>query len=68
MGSTGYTTANVLFEVASVQGNVGLNAGIAAPGIPDALKVAFIVSMWAGRLEFIPVIVAAKTLVEEVTG
>ena len=68
LDSTGYTTANVLFEVASVQGNVGLGAGIVGPGMPDALKVAFAVSMWAGRLEFIPLLVATKTLLREVGG
>lgn len=68
LDSTGYTTANVLFEVASIQGNVGLSAGVVGPGMPDALKVAFAVSMWAGRLEFIPLVVAARTLLREVGG
>ena len=66
--STQYTLSNVLFEVASVQGNVGLSAGVVAPTMPDALKAAFVVSMWAGRLEFIPVVVTAKTLARELRG
>lgn len=62
----GYTTANVLFEVASLQGNVGLSAGIVEPDLPGTLKVAFMVAMWAGRLEIIPVVVTGKVVVEEV--
>lgn len=44
-GDSGYTVANVLFEVASVQGNVGLSAGIVGPDAPAPLKAAFVVSM-----------------------
>ena len=66
--STRMALSDVLFEVASVQGNVGLSAGVVSPTTPDALKAAFVVSMWAGRLEFIPVVVTAKTLLRGVRG
>ncbi|SEV84669.1 TrkH family potassium uptake protein [Natrinema salifodinae] len=60
------STANVLFEVASVQGNVGLSAGIVDPTIPPSLKLAFVVAMWVGRLEIVPVIVTGSLLLDKV--
>lgn len=59
-----YDTSAVLFEVASAQGNVGLSAGIVDSTAPDELKLALVGSMWIGRLEIVPVVVAAKTLWE----
>lgn len=47
----------VIFEVMSAQSNVGLDAGITGPDMPDAAKVMLIFHMWIGRLEIIPVAV-----------
>jgi trk system potassium uptake protein TrkH len=58
-----YTLANVIFEVASAQGNVGLSSGITGPGMPDVTKVMFLFNMWIGRLEIIPVLVLLRSLV-----
>ena len=63
-----YTTADVLFEVASVQGNVGLSSGIVDATIPSSLKATLLVTMWIGRLEIVPVLVSAQLLYEEVVG
>lgn len=57
-----YTLENVLFEVASAQGNVGLSAGITGPSMPTMAKVMFLFNMWIGRLEIIPVLVTIRTL------
>ncbi|GAB7012844.1 TrkH family potassium uptake protein [Halolamina salina] len=58
-----YSLANVLFEVASAQGNVGLSAGITGPeSLPTIGKVAFLFHMWIGRLEIIPVLVMLRTV------
>jgi len=57
-----YTLENVLFEVASAQGNVGLSAGITGPGMPAAAKVMFLFNMWIGRLEIIPVLVLLRAV------
>lgn len=62
MGPDGFTVENVLFEVASAQGNVGLSSGITGPGMPTVSKVMFLFNMWIGRLEIIPVLVLLRSL------
>ena len=57
-----FTLENVLFEVASAQGNVGLSAGITGPGMPTPAKLVFLLNMWVGRLEIIPVLVFLRGL------
>ncbi|AGN02482.1 cation transporter [Salinarchaeum sp. Harcht-Bsk1] len=52
-----FTLENVVFEVASAQGNVGLSSGITGPGMPTPAKLVFLLNMWIGRLEIIPVLV-----------
>ncbi len=61
-GPDAYTVENVIFEVASAQGNVGLSAGITGPGMPTVTKVMFLFNMWIGRLEIIPVLVLLRSL------
>ncbi|WP_396613967.1 TrkH family potassium uptake protein (plasmid) [Haloferax sp. S1W] len=62
MGPDGFTLENVLFEVASAQGNVGLSSGITGPGMPTITKVMFLFNMWIGRLEIIPVLVLLRSI------
>ncbi|WP_181685440.1 TrkH family potassium uptake protein [Halorhabdus salina] len=58
-----FSLANVFFEVASAQGNVGLSSGITGPeSLPAIGKVAFLGHMWIGRLEIIPILVALRVL------
>ncbi|WP_435175503.1 TrkH family potassium uptake protein [Halorussus sp. AFM4] len=54
--------ADALFEVASAQGNVGLSTGITGPGMAPVAEGMFILNMWVGRLEIIPVLVFARSL------
>ncbi|MBS7643313.1 TrkH family potassium uptake protein [Candidatus Bathyarchaeota archaeon] len=55
----GYPFTSALFEIASAEGNVGLSVGVCTPVMPVAGKIVLIFEMWAGRLEFLPVIVLA---------
>ncbi|MFB6347430.1 MAG: potassium transporter TrkG, partial [bacterium] len=57
-----FTLADAIFEVASAQGTIGLSSGIAGPGMSPVAEVLFIVQMWMGRLEIIPVLVLLHSL------
>ncbi len=52
-----------LFEVASAQGNVGLSTGITGPNMNVVSEAMLFLNMWVGRLEIIPVLVFARSLV-----
>ena len=56
------TLGNVIFEVCSAQGNVGLTSGITSFHMPDLGKIMLILNMWIGRLEIIPIIVLIKSM------
>ena len=56
------TLGDVIFEVCSAQGNVGLTTGITKIGMSSIAKIMLILNMWIGRLEIIPVIVLAKSV------
>ena len=57
-----FTLSDVIFEVASAQGNVGLSVGITAPSMPTLSKLVLCFNMWIGRLEIIPVLMLARSL------
>lgn len=59
---SGYTLKDALFESASAQGTVGLSCGITHPGMNAGLEIMYVLQMWAGRLEIIPVLVLMRTL------
>jgi trk system potassium uptake protein TrkH len=49
--------SNLVFDVVSGLSCCGISAGYISPGIPVVSKWVFILVMWIGRLEIIPVIV-----------
>ncbi len=53
--SDGFTLKESTFEFASAIGTVGLSLGITGPEMPLASKIAQILGMWLGRLEFIAI-------------
>ncbi|MGQ3330097.1 TrkH family potassium uptake protein [Halorubrum sp. FL23] len=57
-----FTLADAIFEVATAQGTVGLSSGITGPGMPVIAEILFIIQMWMGRLEIIPVLVLISSL------
>lgn len=53
---------DIIFEICSAQGNVGLSSGITNIAMPSAAKIVMIFNMWIGRLEIIPVIVLIRAI------
>jgi len=58
----GFSMKDALFESASAQGTVGLSCGITNPEMSPSLEITYIIQMWAGRLEIIPVLVLLRTI------
>jgi len=52
----GFDSSEVIFDVVSAISNVGLSSGFVNPQMSMAGKWLFIIIMWAGRLEILPVI------------
>lgn len=48
---------DALFEAVSAGASVGLSVGVTTPTMPAILKIAYILEMWLGRLEFVAVFV-----------
>jgi len=64
----GYPFLNSLFESTSAAANVGLSCGVTSINMPSALKVTYILQMWAGRLEFMSIFTLIGFLVAAVRG
>lgn len=60
----GYDGINSLFDIASAQGNVGLNTGIMTSNSPIITKLVMVFNMWIGRLEIIPVLILIRSGLE----
>ncbi len=55
-----YGLSDVVLEVSSAQGNVGLSTGITHPSLPWIAKLSLVLSMWMGRLEIIPTLIVVS--------
>lgn len=60
----GYDPLNSLFEIISLQGNVGLSTGIVSNTLPPSLLTILIFIMWGGRLEILPMLVMIRAMLE----
>jgi trk system potassium uptake protein TrkH len=56
-GTTLFAPYQVIFEIVSAASNVGLGVGYLTPFSPWTVKWVFILVMWIGRLEIIPVLI-----------
>jgi trk system potassium uptake protein TrkH len=52
---TAFSLNDIVFEVVSAFSSSGMNSGYVSPDMPSVSKWIFIVVMWVGRLEVIPV-------------
>ena len=57
-----YSISDALFESASAQGTVGLSCGITNPAMSPMFEITYIIQMWAGRLEIIPILILFRTV------
>jgi trk system potassium uptake protein TrkH len=64
----GHPFLNAIFESTSAAANVGLSCGITNIAMPTALKVTYIIQMWAGRLEFMSVFTILGFLIAIIKG
>jgi len=56
---TSFHLEEVVFELVSALSNAGLSVGFISPASPVVIKWLFILLMWLGRLEIVPVIIIA---------
>jgi trk/ktr system potassium uptake protein len=56
----------VLFEVASAIGNVGLGSGLMIATSPPITKIIFIIDFWIGRLEIWPILLLLAVIIRNV--
>ena len=64
----GYPLTEALFDAVSAGSNSGLSCGITSPAMPALLKAVYLLSMWAGRLEFMSVFALGGYLISIVRG
>jgi len=63
IATTDFSIHHVVFDEVSAMSNVGLGVGYMTPESPQPVKWIFILLMWIGRLEIIPVLILIMGLV-----
>lgn len=61
---TSFRIDEVIFELVSALSNVGLTVGFISAASPFSIKWIFIILMWLGRLEIVPVIIIAMRFIK----
>jgi trk system potassium uptake protein TrkH len=63
---TSFRLEEVVFELVSALSNVGLSVGFISAASPISIKWIFILLMWLGRLEIVPVIIIILGIAREI--
>ena len=63
---TSFRLDEVVFEIVSALSNAGLTVGFITDASPIPIKWMFIILMWLGRLEIVPVLIIAMGILKEV--
>ena len=63
-----FESTAVIFELVSAMSNVGITTGFVSPEMPYVAKWVFILVMWIGRLEIVPVLVVFLELANRDVG
>jgi trk system potassium uptake protein TrkH len=63
---TSFRLDEVVFEIVSALSNAGLTVGFITEASPIPIKWMFIILMWLGRLEIVPVLIIAMGILKEV--
>jgi trk system potassium uptake protein TrkH len=63
-----FESTAVIFELVSAMSNVGITTGFVSPEMPYVAKWVFILVMWIGRLEIVPVLVVILELANRSVG
>ena len=63
LAPTGFEVHQVVFELVSAASNVGLGLGYLTSASPDVIKWLFIIVMWIGRLEIVPVLILVMGII-----
>jgi trk system potassium uptake protein len=58
-----HNIGQVMFEVASAVGNVGLGSGLMTATSPPITKIVFIIDFWVGRLEIWPILLFLAVII-----
>ena len=63
-----FESTAVIFELVSAMSNVGITTGFVSPEMPYVAKWVFLLVMWIGRLEIVPVLVVILELTNRSVG
>jgi trk system potassium uptake protein TrkH len=63
---TTFRLDEVVFEIVSALSNSGLTVGLISPATPVPIREIFILLMWLGRLEIVPVILIGMGIAKEI--
>jgi trk/ktr system potassium uptake protein len=63
-----FESTAVIFEIVSAMSSAGITTGFVSPEMPAVAKWAFIIVMWVGRVEIVPVLVVILELANQSVG